>query len=152
MGAGILILVGEGFRSFKVIRAPLTVSVCAALTLSAPGQSREIYKVLAQEFNEGAYTQTSFTFLFSIIAAILVWLIARNVTLVCAKDAVGMPGVEGVLLRWLPRICGALLPLGMGIGLWMASTDLTLGYFSDKTIERIPQLNEIRDQVASTVL
>jgi hypothetical protein len=40
----------------------------------------------------------------------------------------------------------------MGIGLWLASTDVTLEELSDKTLERIPQLRQIQDQMAATAV
>ena len=91
--------VGQGFRAVRIVRAPLTISVCAALVLSAPEQTREIYRILAQDFTEGTYTQSAFAIVFGATAAVLIWLIARNVTLVHATDAVGSPGINSALLR-----------------------------------------------------
>jgi hypothetical protein len=81
--------VGQGFHAVRIVRAPLIISVCAALVLSVPDQTREIYRLLAQDISEGTYTQSAFALVFGSMAAIFVWLIARNVTLVRATEALG---------------------------------------------------------------
>ncbi len=141
--------VGRSFRAISAVRAPLTVSICAALLLSVPGQTREIYRVLAQDVSDGSFTQSLFAFLLSAIAAVILWSITRTVSLPgSALD--GRSRIAGAIVRWAPRVCGVLIPLGMAAGLWMASLDIGIENLSDRTLERIPQLAHLSRQMAST--
>jgi hypothetical protein len=149
LGWNILQKVGQGFRIIKLVRAPLVISTCAALFLSVPDQTREVYRILAQDFAEGVYLQSMIALILSPSVAVLIWLITRNIF--HTANALSGSGFEGIVALCLPRICGALIPFGIAVGLWMASTDLTLEPLHKQTLEMIPQLKEIRDQMASTV-
>lgn len=151
LGTQLLQLAGRGFRAVRIVRAPLIVSVAAAIVLSVPDQTREIYRLLAQDFIVGIHAPSWFALLFGTAAGVMLWIIARNVTLIRTSKALRNPGFEGALLRWLPRVCGALIPFGMAIGLWVASKDLEIEHLSENTLKRIPQLKEIQDLIQATV-
>jgi hypothetical protein len=139
---------GRSFRSISAVRAPLTVSICAALILSFPAQTREIYRVLAQDVSDGSYTQGLFAILLSALAAVTLWRIARTVSGPRGLATGRTSRIASAIARWAPRVCGVLIPLGMAAGLWMASFEVES--LSDRTLERIPQLAHLSRQMAST--
>ena len=108
------------FDACKVLRASLIVSVFAFVVLSLPLQTREIYRVLADDFPNQQW-QVAFGFLGLLIASGFIWHCGRQATLAAKRrqDCLARQDVEGALLRWLPRLLAASIPLGAALGLYM---------------------------------
>ena len=107
------------FSTCRILRAPILVSVFAFLVLSVLPQTREVYRVLADDYTKQIW-QIVLGFLVLLLASGFVWHCARQVTLLQRQHALGQSSVEGALLRWLPRLLAALIPLGAALGLYMA--------------------------------
>jgi hypothetical protein len=104
------------FSACRVLRAPFLVSVFAFMALSLPLQTREVYRVLADDFPNQQW-QVLFGFISLLVASGFIWHCGRQTTLIGRKDLLQAGNVEGVLLRWLPRLLAALVPLGAALGL-----------------------------------
>ena len=115
------------FRSFLaqffdacfVLRAPFMVSLFAFVVLSLPPQTREVYRGLADDF-ANQHWQVALGFLGLLTAAGFIWYCGRQATLKKRHAGLAIPSVERQLLRWLPRIFAALVPLGAAMGLYTA--------------------------------
>lgn len=128
---------GPGVPFFKVmslLAVPMTVALLAALFLAVPEQTREIYRVFARDLaradTPGGVTwhrlvpgQIEFGLGMMFLASFFNWLLARNLTLRFADADLATAGYLGWTLRWLPRICGALIPFGAGAGLILAGLE-----------------------------
>ena len=108
------------FDACKVLRASLIVSIFSFVVLSLPLQTREIYRVLADDFPNQKW-QVAFGFLGLLIASAFIWHCGRQATLAERErqDCLARKDVEGALLRWLPRLLAASIPLGAALGLYM---------------------------------
>lgn len=131
-------------QAITIVFAPLIIGVLAAVALSVPDQTREIYRLFARDYayagpvpaHEGwpevlswawqrlAIAPIDFSWIGALAAGILNWVFARNLTLLFARDYIGEKSARGVALRWLPRLCGALIPIGAGTGLMMAASEI----------------------------
>lgn len=131
-------------RTIAIVLAPFLVGVLAALFLAVPDQTREIYRVFARDYAFRAPLpkleswSTVFAFVWQRLAlspidlswvgiaaaGVLNWQLARNLTLEFARDELAGDDVRGKTLRWLPRICGALIPIGAGTGLLLAAAEV----------------------------
>jgi len=115
---------GEVAQVAKIVRAPLLVSFFASIALFLPGQTREVYRILAQPWRAHGYVQVCFAVLAVIVATFVPWIVGRHLFLRHAKHLLQQNDVPGALSRWLPRVCGALIPLGIAIGLIVASREM----------------------------
>lgn len=104
------------FDACRVLRASLIVSVFAFIVLSLPPQMREVYRVLADDFPNQRW-QVAFSFIGLLLASGFIWHCGRQATLVERRLALPEGNIEGALLRWLPRLLAALVPLGAALGL-----------------------------------
>lgn len=104
------------FDACRVLRAPLIVAVFAFIVLSLPPQTREVYRVLADDFPNQRW-QVAFGFVGLLLAAGFIWHCGRQATLAERRYVLPESNVEGALLRWLPRLLAALVPLGAALGL-----------------------------------
>jgi len=117
-------LVAQFFSACWIMRGPLTVAVLGFAMLSLPAQSREIYRGLASEVYahnwELALAQIILGFVTLGVAGVFVWHCGRALTLLRRQEALPGRDFEGALLRWLPRLGGAAIPLGAALGLYWA--------------------------------
>lgn len=110
------ILASQFFSACRIVRGPLFVAIFAFLALSMPPQIHEVYRVLAHDWREN-YWQIVFAFVTLLLASAFIWHCARQVTLRRKRQALAHRSLEGFMLRWLPRVAGALVPLGAALGL-----------------------------------
>lgn len=107
------------FDACWVMRAQLLVSVFAFFALSLPPQTREVYRVLADDF-PNQHWQIAFGFIALLAVSGFIWHCGRQATLMARRKLLLQAGnVEGVLLCWMPRALAALVPLGAALGLYL---------------------------------
>ncbi len=131
-------------EALSIVIAPLMVGFLAALALALPDQTREIYRLFARDYAfQAASPETQswptvlqwawqrlhlapidLSWIGATLAGVLNWIFARNLTLLFARDYIASPSARGAALRWLPRLCGALIPLGAGTGLLLAAGEV----------------------------
>jgi predicted acylesterase/phospholipase RssA len=105
------------FDACRVLRAPLIVSLFAFITLGFPPQTREVYRVLADDF-PNQHWQVTLGFVALLVASGFIWHCGRQGTLIERKYALPESNLQGGLLRWMPRLLAALVPLGAALGLY----------------------------------
>jgi hypothetical protein len=140
-------VLAQFFDACFVLRAPLIVSLFAFVVLSVPPQTREVYRVLADDF-PNQHWQVALGYLALLTAAGFIWYCGRQATIITLQAKVAeldrlkelnqlheldplddldarnsfeklkMPALEVKLLRWLPRVLGALVLLGAAMGLY----------------------------------
>ena len=88
-------------------------SSCSAFQL----QTREVYRVLADDF-PNQHWQVAFGFVGLLLASGFIWHCGRAATLAERRHALPIMSIEGALLRWMPRLLAALVPLGASLGLY----------------------------------
>ncbi len=135
---------GHVARSLAIVLAPLMVGILAALFLAVPDQTREIYRIFARDYalqaqvpldgtwhhvlqllwSRAAYAPIDLSWIGVALGGVLNWQLARNLTLEFAREELVEDSVRGFSLRWLPRVCGALIPFGAGTGLMLAAQDV----------------------------
>jgi hypothetical protein len=116
---------GEVVQVVKIVRAPLLVSVFTGIALFLPDQTREVYRILAQPWRAYGYVQLVFAIAVVGLATFVPAIVARHLLLRHARHLLLQTDVPGVLSRWLPRLCGALIPLGIATGLVIASREMS---------------------------
>ncbi|HEX9881974.1 MAG TPA: hypothetical protein VGA65_05650 [Hyphomicrobium sp.] len=132
-------LLAQFFDACFVLRAPLIVSLFAFVVLGLPPQTREVYRVLADDF-PNQHWQVALGFVALLTAAGFIWYCGRQATLIALQakleergdldefdesDKNEIPGFEVQLLRWLPRVFAALVPLGAAMGLYTTIREAT---------------------------
>ena len=110
------------FDACWVLRAPLITSLFAFAALSLPLQTREVYRVLADDFPNQRW-QVAYGFIGLLVAAGFIWHCGRQATHIERQDALAEGSIEGTLLRWMPRLLAALVPLGAALGLYTTITE-----------------------------
>ncbi len=110
-------VLAQFFDACFVLRAPLTVSAFAFIVLGLPPQTREVYRVLADDFPNQRW-QVALGFAALLVASGFIWHCGRQATLIERRDQTQLSSLEGALLRWLPRLFAALVPLGAALGLY----------------------------------
>ncbi len=103
-----------------VLRAPLIAALTGFVFLSYPDQTLEIYRALALDRAEFA-PQITLAFVTLTIACIAIWYLGRLLTLRWQQEQLAVHSVTGMLLRWLPRLIGALPLFGAALGLVAAA-------------------------------
>ncbi len=130
---------------FSELRGPLVASVIAFIGLSFPAQTIEIYRALALD-RQVFLPQISLAISSLLLSSIVIWYIARNFTLRWQAREMQSHTIAGLLLRWLPRILGALPLLGAGIGVLMAAkridTITIAPWFNAQMKDVYPHLDE----------
>jgi len=112
------------FDALWVMRAQLLVSVFAFIALSLPLQTREVYRVLADDY-PNQHWQIACGFIALLGVSGFIWHCARQATLIERRRIWLDLGVqehlwlETALLRWMPRLLAAFVPLGASLGLYM---------------------------------
>jgi len=106
------------FDACRVLRAQFVVSVFAFVVLSLPPQTREVYRVLADDFPNQRW-QVTLGFVAVLLASGFIWHCGRQATLIERPAQLQVPSVERQMLSWMPRLLAALVPLGAAVGLYM---------------------------------
>jgi hypothetical protein len=140
--ARLLQTAGEIARVTSVVRAPLFISLFGSVCLFLPDQTREVYRILAQPGREHGPIQLLCAVLTLLVATLVPWIVGRHLTYVHAKDLLGKQSLAGYLSRWLPRVCGALIPLGVAYGLFLASGEMEF-HLPKLVIESDPGLAQV---------
>ncbi|HEY7669724.1 MAG TPA: hypothetical protein VH852_03715 [Hyphomicrobium sp.] len=104
------------FAACRVVRAQFVVSVFAFIALSLPPQTREVYRVLADDFPNQQW-QIALGFLSLLAASGFIWHCGRQATLLERQSEMQQSSIEAQMLRWMPRVLAALVPLGTALGL-----------------------------------
>jgi hypothetical protein len=133
------------FDACWVLRAPLITSLFAFSALSLPLQTREVYRVLADDFPNQRW-QVGYGFIGLLVAAGFIWHCGRQATHIDRQDSLAEPSIEGTLLRWMPRLLAALVPLGAALGLYTTikearTTASLVKSVADK--QNWPELNDV---------
>ncbi len=144
-----LFAAGQLFRVIHTVRAPLIVAVFAALILSIPDQTRELYRIMAQD--HGAKDNSMwFTLIFLAVVAMGLWVCAHDMTRLNSADAPARHGIESFLSRWLPRCIGLIVPLGVAGGLFFAAEATGARGFPHVLLDQVPELSQIEAEVRAT--
>ena len=141
--AAFLTTFGEIVYVIKVVRAPLIVSLIAGVALLVPDQTREVYRILAQPWRAYGYVQLCFAVVAVVFATFVPLIVARHLTFRHAKSVLQERSLAGGLSRWLPRMCGALIPLGLAFGLLIASSEMAFE-LPKPVIDASPSLAQLR--------
>jgi hypothetical protein len=110
------------FDACRVLRAAMIVSLFAFVVLGLPPQTREVYRVLADDF-PNQHWQVALGFLALLVASGFIWHCGRQATIIERQNLLEQTTVEGGLLRWMPRLLAALVPLGAALGLYLTIRD-----------------------------
>jgi hypothetical protein len=103
-----------------VLRAPIIAALAAVVFLTMPDQTLEIYRAMALDRMKFA-PQIGLAFFTLVIASIIIWYLGRLLTLRWQQEQLSIESPTGIMLRWLPRIVGALPLFGAAIGMWTAA-------------------------------
>lgn len=103
-----------------VVRAPLIAASAAVAFLTMPAQSLELYRALALDRVKFA-PQILLAFLTLFIASLLLWQLGRILTLRWQPEQLPTPTITGFMLRWLPRLVGAMPLFGASYGAFRAA-------------------------------
>ncbi len=106
-----------------VLRAMIIAVALASVMLAVPDQSIEMYRSLALD-RDAKIPQIVLAFVTLTLTGGLIWYIGRNLTLRWQQDALSASGTTGVLLRWLPRLLGAMPLFAAAVGLAKAAKAL----------------------------
>jgi hypothetical protein len=133
------------FDACWVLRAPLITSLFAFTALSLPLQTREVYRVLADDFPNQRW-QVAFGFAALLAASGFIWHCGRQATHIERQGKLAEASIEGALLRWMPRLLAALVPLGAAFGLYTTikearTTASLVKSVADK--QSWPELNDV---------
>ncbi|MGZ5851756.1 MAG: hypothetical protein ACXWJH_04195, partial [Hyphomicrobium sp.] len=133
------------FDACWVLRAPLITSLFAFTALSLPLQTREVYRVLADDFPNQRW-QVAFGFAALLAASGFIWHCGRQATHIERQGKLAEASIEGALLRWMPRLLAALVPLGAAFGLYTTikearTTAALVKSVADK--QSWPELNDV---------
>jgi predicted acylesterase/phospholipase RssA len=133
------------FDACRVLRPSLITSLFAFMALSLPLQTREVYRVLADDFPNQRW-QVAYGFIGLLAAAGFIWHCGRQSTLLERRHVLADHTIEGTLLRWMPRLLAALVPLGAALGLYTTikearTTASLVKSVADK--QNWPELNDV---------
>ena len=113
-------IIDQFIKPIQILRGPLIASVIGFIGLSAPDQTIEIYRALTLDY-QVMRPQIILAIGTLILASIVIWYIGRNATLRWQSENIQSKSIAGILLRWLPRLFGALPLIGAGVGLLKAA-------------------------------
>ncbi len=114
------------FHKFShIVRFSFWISLVGSIALLATDQSVEILRVIAEDSRHRLL-------LFSVsvlILSLMSWYWARALIYRFAPAELELPegDPDGVAARWLPRICGLIPFVGIGLALWRATSGLDPG-------------------------
>jgi hypothetical protein len=141
-------VLGTACRAISVVRAPLVVSVLAAAALSLPDQVIEIYRLQGEQRGQAAGA-----LIFAALVGVLLVYLAHALVKINGLQLCSTSRLGCLLLSALPGACGAILMLGLALGMWRAGC---AALFASKckdlmdqvpfaVFEKLPELVEIRD-------
>jgi hypothetical protein len=131
-----------------VLRAPLIAAITAYLFLSTPDQTLEIYRALALDRAKFA-PQIGLSFATLTLASIVIWYLGRLLTLRWQQEQLSVNSVTGILLRWLPRVIGALPLFGAAVGLVAAARKFSTTSIPDWIDAQMPGTLEVIKSAAA---
>ncbi len=112
------------------LRAPFVVSLIGCVAFAVPGQTREIYRLLAEDFDfargfTAENLRFALFFLLLWVTCYALWYVGRALTLFDLKttDVIDKPGLIGKTARWAPRVIGAAPAFAAAAGL--AAAEMT---------------------------
>ncbi|MEA2889090.1 MAG: hypothetical protein QOD11_3450 [Bradyrhizobium sp.] len=132
----------------RVVRAPLFIGLIGGVSLFLPDQTREVYRILAQPSRTHGCTQLAFAVAATLLATLIPWIVGRHLTYLHASDLLRKPNLVGGLSRWLPRVCGAFIPLGLAIGLLIAASEMSFD-LPGTVIDSDPRIASVRHDAAA---
>src|SRR5437868_3204272 len=108
-----------------LVRFSFWISVLGSASLFATNQSTDILRVIAEDTEHPIKSWLLFMFS-GLTLSLMSWYWARALTYRFAPDALhAQPGKpEGIAARWLPRVCGMIPFIGIGIALRQAAQGL----------------------------
>jgi hypothetical protein len=115
--------VAKFLKVAHIVRFSFWISVVGSIALLATDQSVEILRVIAEDSRHRLL-------LFSVsvlILSLMSWYWARALIYRFAPADLELPKFDpdGVAARWLPRICGLIPFVGIGVALWRATSEST---------------------------
>ncbi|MEL6318197.1 MAG: hypothetical protein AAFR16_11235, partial [Pseudomonadota bacterium] len=120
---------------FSRLRAPAIVALLGFVAFALPGQTLEIYRLFAEEFDFASgfslvNLRLALFFLMLYVCGYVIWYIARVLTMSDPRirELLEQKAIAGRVARWAPRVFGALPAIGVGVGMARAE------YFRDGDI------------------
>jgi len=112
-------------RIAHLVRFSFWISVLGSASLFATNQSTDILRVIAEDTEHPIKSWLLFMFS-GLTLSLMSWYWARALIYRFAPDALhAQPGKpEGIAARWLPRVCGMIPFIGIGIALRQAAQGL----------------------------
>ena len=109
------------FKVANLVRFSFWISVLGSASLFASNQSADILRVIAED-TEHPFKSWLVFMLSGLTLSLMSWYWARALIYRFAPDALHAPGgkPEGIAARWLPRVCGMIPFIGIGIALRQA--------------------------------
>src|SRR5436853_7195259 len=112
-------------RIAKLVRFSFWISLLGSASLFASNQSADILRVIAEDTEHPIKSWLLFMFS-GLTLSLMSWYWPRALIYRCAPHALhAQPGKpEGIAARWLPRVCGMIPFIGIGIALRQAAQGL----------------------------
>ena len=107
-----------------VLRGPIIATIIGCVLIALPDQSLEIMRALALD-RVRFMPQVILAYSTLFAAGIFIWYLGRTLTFRWQPEGVAGSNVTGFLLRWLPRILGAMPLFAAALGQWRAGRLLT---------------------------
>jgi hypothetical protein len=109
------------FEAMRVLRVAWVIPLVAFCALALPPQVRDLYRAVAEK---RYWPQIAATAVLLVLAAYLTYRIGRHRALVHGPLAAGEKPVLGLILRWGPAFCGALLLAAAAFGIFWTTWEL----------------------------
>jgi len=112
-------------RIAKLVRFSFWISLLGSASLFVTSQSAEILRVIAEDTEHPIRSRLLFT-ISGLVLSLMSWYWARALIYRFAPEALHAPPrqPEAIAARWLPRVCGVIPFIGIGIALWRAAQGL----------------------------
>src|SRR5436853_3316587 len=112
-------------RIAKLVRFSFWISLLGSASLFATNQSTDILRVIAEDTEHPIKSWLLFMFS-GLTLSLMSWYWARALIYRFAPEALHAPRgkPEGIAARWLPRVCGMIPFIGIGIALRQAAQGL----------------------------
>ena len=147
-----LAVVGNVFRTLHVVRAPVLISSFAVVALTVPDQTREIYRVMAEDYVQPAANSQAFpvmrvwlTFVIVTLAAAAVWNTTRDTAIIGSASESQTFWTPLHKALWMPALCAVSIPIGLALGLWWAANDAKFHRLPEATLAVVPDLRPIQN-------
>jgi len=126
-----------------VLRGPIIAVIFGAVLLALPDQSLEIMRALALD-RARFLPQVILAYSTLFVTGLFIWYLSRQLTYRWQPDNVSEGSVTGFLLRWLPRLLGAMPMFAAALGQWRAGQLLT-------PIEISPWIESVMPDLVPTI-